>query len=79
MIDKGAYKWTPEAWARLERVPEGFMRDKAKERMEAAADGRNATIITMEIVEEGLEVSRKAMEEAIRKQQEEKSRVVMRI
>ncbi len=73
LIDKGAYKWTPEAWARLERVPEGFMRDKAKERMEAAADGRNATIITMEIVEEGLEVSRKAMEEAIRKQQEEKA------
>ncbi len=73
LIDKGAYKWTPDAWARLERVPEGFMRDKTKGRMETAADGHNTTIVTLEIAEEGLEVSRKAMEEAIRKQQEEKA------
>ncbi len=73
LIDKGAYKWTPDAWARLERVPEGFMRDKTKGRMETAADGHNTTIVTLEIAEEGLEVSRKAMEEAIRKQQAEKA------
>ena len=73
LIDQGAYKWTPDAWARLERVPEGFMRDKTKGRMETAADGHNTTIITLEIAEEGIEVSRKAMEEAIRKQQAEES------
>ncbi len=72
-VEKGAYKWTPEAWARLERVPEGFMRDKTQGRMETAADGRNTTIITLEIAEEGVEVSRRAMEEAIRKQQAEKA------
>ena len=73
LIDQGAYKWTPDAWARLERVPEGFMRDKTKGRMETAADGHNTTIVTLEIAEEGIEVSRKAMEEAIRKQQAEKT------
>ena len=72
LIEQGAYKWTPDAWARLERVPEGFMRDRTRGRMETAADGRGATIITLEIAEEGIEVARKAMEEAIRKQQEEK-------
>ena len=70
-VEDGAYKWTPEAWARLERVPEGFMRDKTKGRMETAADGHGVTIITLDIAEEGLEVSRKAMEEAIRQQQQE--------
>ena len=73
LIDQGAYKWTPDAWARLERVPEGFMRDKTKGRMETAADGHNTTIVTLEIAEEGIEVARQAMEEAIRKQQAEEA------
>ena len=73
LIDQGGYKWTPDAWARLERVPEGFMRDKTKGRMETAADGHNTTIVTLEIAEEGIEVARQAMEEAIRKQQAEEA------
>ena len=73
LIDQGAYKWTPDAWARLERVPEGFMREKTKGRMETAADGHNTTIVTLEIAEEGIEVARQAMEEAIRKQQAEEA------
>ena len=73
LIDQGAYKWMPDAWARLERVPEGFMRDKTKGRMETAADGHNTTIVTLEIAEEGIEVARQAMEEAIRKQQAEEA------
>ena len=70
LTQKGAYRWTPDAWARLERVPEGFMRDKTQVRMEAAAERRGTTIITLEVAEEGIEEARKAMEEAIQKQRE---------
>lgn len=68
LLHRGDFRWTPDAWARLERVPEGFMRDRTKTRMEDAARGRSTTIVTLEIAEEGIAVARKAMEEAIRKQ-----------
>ncbi|MEX0821135.1 MAG: universal stress protein [Rhodothermales bacterium] len=70
LLEKGNYKWTPDAWARLERVPEGFMREKTRERMEEAADRRDTSIVTLEVAEEGIEAARKAMEEAIRAQNE---------
>lgn len=69
LLVNGAFRWTHDAWARLERVPEGFMRDKTKIRMEDAARGHNTTIITLDIAEEGIAAARKAMEEAIRAQQ----------
>lgn len=70
LVPRDGFRWTREAWARLERVPEGFMRDKTKIRMEDAARARETTIITLEIAEEGIAEARKAMEEAIRKQAE---------
>lgn len=70
LLEKGDYRWTPDAWTRLERVPEGFMREKTQERMEEAADGRETSIVTLEIAEEGIEAARKAMEDAIRAQNE---------
>jgi hypothetical protein len=72
MIQDGDYQWTPDAWARLERVPEGFMRNGTKTRMETAATSHGTTLITLDIAEEGIAAGLKAMEEMIRQQAEEK-------
>ncbi|MFQ5568842.1 MAG: universal stress protein [Rhodothermales bacterium] len=71
LIQDGDFLWTPEAAARLQRVPEGFMRTRTKERMESAARAHNTTLITLEIGEEGIAESRRLMEEMLRKQAEE--------
>jgi len=55
--------WQAAALARLSRVPEGVMRDSTKERIEAFAKANDLTEITIEIVEEGLAIARKAMEQ----------------
>ncbi len=68
LIQDGDFFWTPEAAARLERVPEGFMRNGTKKRMEAAARARNATLITLEIAEEGIAEGLKAMEKMLQEQ-----------
>jgi nucleotide-binding universal stress UspA family protein len=61
-----AVHWTAAALARLMRVPEGFMRDAARERIERHASERGAREITPEVAEEGLAQARKAMEGAMR-------------
>lgn len=66
LIKDGEFSWTIDAWERLNRVPEGFMRDKTKVRMEECAAKRKVDLITLEIAEEGIEEGRKMMEEAIR-------------
>ena len=63
---KGAATWTAEAEARLERVPEGFMRDASRERIEGFADRGGHSVVTLEVVEAGLTKARRAMEEAMR-------------
>lgn len=73
LIPDGDFRWTPEARARLQRVPEGFMRTRTKERMEACAREQDTLLITLEIAEAGIEEGRKMMEEMIRKQNEEGS------
>jgi nucleotide-binding universal stress UspA family protein len=65
LIKNGEFSWTIEAWERLNGVPEGFMRDKTKVRMEQCARKRNVNLINIEIAEEGIEEGRKMMEEAI--------------
>lgn len=70
-IDDGEFSWTPDAWERLQEVPEGFMRDRTKDRIEEAAEEHDATLITLPIAERGIELGRQMMEEAIRKQKEE--------
>ncbi len=57
--------WDAAALARLMRVPEGFMRDASRERIEHYARSQNASEITLEIVEQGLTSARNVMEEAI--------------
>jgi nucleotide-binding universal stress UspA family protein len=59
------FSWTEEAVARLHRVPEGYMRDMTKKRVEEVAVERATREITLEIVEAGIEVGKKIMAELI--------------
>lgn len=70
----GEFTWTQEAIDRLNRVPEGFMRDGTRRRMEECAQKRGVDLITLEIAEEGIKEGLKAMEEMIRKQAQEKKK-----
>ncbi len=54
--------WEAAALARLARVPEGFMRDAARQRIEACAARQGLPVITLETAEQGLAEARKAME-----------------
>ena len=68
------FTWTEEAVARLHRVPEGYMRDMTKKRVEEAAVQRATQEITLEIVEAGIEVGKKVMAELIEKYNKEAER-----
>ncbi len=57
--------WQAAALARLMRVPEGFMREKSKQRIEDYALENNLTEITLETAEAGLAAARRAMEQAM--------------
>jgi len=59
-------QWSAAALARIARIPE-MMRDKTKQRIEAVAAEKGVAEIDMETVEEGLEVARAAMAEAMNK------------
>lgn len=53
--------WQAAALARLMRVPEGFMRDTSKERIENYARAEGHSEVTLEIAEAGLAQARAAM------------------
>ena len=53
--------WAASALARLARVPEGFMRNASKERIESYARSQGEKEITLAIAEAGLAEARKAM------------------
>jgi nucleotide-binding universal stress UspA family protein len=72
LVKDGKYSWAPDAAMRIQRVPEGFMRNATKKRVEKAADARGTDVITLEVTEEGIEEGKRMMEEMI-KQQGEKS------
>ena len=61
--------YAADAAARLLRVPAGFMRNKTQERIEALASTRRLATIDLPLVEEGIEVGKKLMEEAIAAQE----------
>jgi len=67
-VRDGSYSWTPEAVRRLNKVPEGFMRTATKGRAEKLASSKGASVIDLEIVEEGVKEGLKVMEEMIRQQ-----------
>jgi nucleotide-binding universal stress UspA family protein len=63
----GQYSWTPDALARLARVPEGFMRNATKRRIEKLADAGETDLIDLTTVEDGVKIGLQLMEEAIKK------------
>ncbi len=60
------YTWTPEAQARLERAPEGFMRDCTRALIQKHADKIGTTVITLEVANEGIEQAKGFMQEAMK-------------
>ncbi|MEP6933481.1 MAG: PCP reductase family protein, partial [Nitrospirota bacterium] len=60
------YTWTPEAQSRLERAPEGFMRDCTRALIEKHADKLGVTLVTAEVAHEGIEQAKDYMAEAMK-------------
>jgi nucleotide-binding universal stress UspA family protein len=60
------YTWTSEAQARLDRAPEGFMRDCTKALILKHAEKIGATVITIEVANEGIEQAKGYMAEAMK-------------
>jgi nucleotide-binding universal stress UspA family protein len=65
-VQIGDFTWTADAVQRLERVPEGYMRDCTRGLIEQRARTLSATLITLEIANSGIEEGKRAMEEAVR-------------
>jgi nucleotide-binding universal stress UspA family protein len=61
-----SYTWTDEAQARLDRAPEGFMRDCTKALILKHAEKIGATVITLEVANEGIEHAKGYMAEAMK-------------
>ena len=49
---KAGFKWSQEAEIRMEKIPEGFMRDMTRQRIEAFAERTKVKDITLQLVEE---------------------------
>ncbi|HRI37003.1 MAG TPA: universal stress protein [Nitrospira sp.] len=60
------YTWTSDAQARLDRAPEGFMRDCTKALILKHAEKIGATVITLEVADEGIEQAKGYMAEAMK-------------
>lgn len=72
VIQDGKFRWSASAVARLNRVPEGFMRDQTKDRIINCAEKKSADLITLEIAEEGIAESRNIMAETIKRDSKDK-------
>lgn len=59
--DPSPLHWEAAALARLARVPEGFMRDACRQRIESAARGSRSKCVTLNQVEQDLAVARTSM------------------
>lgn len=60
------YTWTSDAQARLDRAPEGFMRDCTKALILKHAEKIGATVITLEVANEGIDQAKGYMAEAMK-------------
>jgi nucleotide-binding universal stress UspA family protein len=60
------FTWTADALARLERAPEGFMRDCTKALIVKHAEKIGVTHITIEVANEGIEQAKDYMAEAMK-------------
>jgi len=63
---KSVFEWTPEAVARILRVPGGFMRDGVQNNVENLALENALLSIDLELVEKAVEKGRQQMEEMIK-------------
>jgi len=61
-----ALQWRAAALARLMRVPEGFMRDSSKKRIEDFARNEGHQTVTLDVAEAGLAQARAAMETSMK-------------
>jgi hypothetical protein len=61
----GAFVWTEDATARLNRVPAGFMRDMTREEVEKVATAKGVAAIDLAVCEEGIGHARQLMNEVI--------------
>jgi nucleotide-binding universal stress UspA family protein len=61
----GAFTWTEDAVARLNRVPAGFMRDLTREAVEKVAREKAVGIVDLEVCEEGIGHARQTMNEVL--------------
>ena len=61
--DQEPLHWEANALARLMRVPEGFMRDACRQRIESHVRQQNKNTVTLDLVESGLEIARAVMAE----------------
>lgn len=66
--------WTPDALARLERVPAGYMRDMTRDLVLRHAGEVRAEQITLEVCEGGIELAKREMTEMITARAERKAR-----
>ena len=72
LIRDGKFSWTAEARIRLNRVPEGFMRNITRGRIEDCAESKKVEVITLAVAEEGIAIGRQMMEEAVTTYKKEK-------
>ena len=61
-----SYTWTDEAKARIDRVPEGFMRDCTRALVEKHAKANSITTITLDIANVGIDQGKVTMEESMK-------------
>ena len=64
-VQLGTFTWTQEALQRLNRVPEGFMRDMTREKIEDYARQHDVALVTLDVAEKGIEVGRQLMADMI--------------
>jgi len=57
--------WAPEATARMDLIPAGFMRDSTRDKVLDYAKSNNISHIDLDIAEKGIEESKKIMAEAV--------------
>ncbi|MCU7945556.1 MAG: universal stress protein UspA, partial [Candidatus Thiodiazotropha sp. (ex Cardiolucina cf. quadrata)] len=67
------FHWHASALARLMRVPQGFMRDSCRQRIETYAQQQGVSEITLHLAEAGLAEARQAMQNMQSDQQPESS------
>ncbi|MCU7884908.1 MAG: universal stress protein [Candidatus Thiodiazotropha sp. (ex Lucinoma annulata)] len=67
------FHWHASALARLMRVPQGFMRDSCRQRIETYAQQQGVSEITLHLAEAGLAEARQAMQNMQSDQQSESS------